>query len=157
MQYYPQFWVFGGLEKSITGDHRDKMDSDSDFGEGDECDMQEANMRKMTDKLSKDGYRIGKAQEEEKQMQIGFDEGFDRGLRLGKVCGDIYAKVVYVVQSEGLENKLFLTKLETLLMDTIPDELEVSEESFVELEALLKHFRCDFANQVQQLKSLASA
>lgn len=128
------------------------MDSDSDFGEGDERDMQEANTRKMTDKLNKDGFRIGKAQEEEKQMQIGFDEGFDRGLYLGKVCGDIYAKVVYATQSEGQGNKLHLSKLETLLMDTIPDELEVSEESIVELEGLLRHFRCDASDQIHSLK-----
>lgn len=133
------------------------MDSDSDFGEGDERDMQEANMRKMTDKLNKDGFRIGKAQEEEKQMQIGFDEGFDRGLCLGKVCGDIYAKVVYATQNEGQGNKLHISKLETLLMDTIPDELEASEEAIMELESLLKHFPCDVSVQIQSLKTLASA
>lgn len=133
------------------------MDSDSDFGEGDERDMDEANMRRMTDKLGKDGFRIGKAQEEEKQMQKGFDEGFDRGLYLGKVCGEIYAKVVYVAQSEGQVNKLHLSKLETLLMDTIPDELEVSEETIIELEVLLRNFSCDTTDQIQYLKKLISA
>ena len=38
---------------------------DDDFGEGSDIDMQQADLRKIADKLGKDGYRIGKAKEEE--------------------------------------------------------------------------------------------
>lgn len=131
------------------------MDSDSDFGEGDERGMEAADMRKMAEKLGKDGFRIGKAQEEEKQMQIGFDQGFDRGLQLGKVSGAIYAKVMRAVQEGSSDSTAAnLSKLENLLMDTIPDDLEVSESSIGDLELLLKNFLCDATEELAQLKSL---
>ena len=133
------------------------MDSDSDFGEGDDRGMEAADMRKMADKLGKDGFRIGKAQEEEKQMQIGFDQGFNRGLQLGKVCGAIYAKAICAVQQRSVGNTDVasnLSKLEVLLMDTIPDDLEVDQSSIENLELLLGGFQCDAAEEIAQLKNL---
>ena len=130
------------------------MDSDDDFGEGDDRTMDEANMRKIADKLGKDGFRIGKAQEEEKQMQIGFDEGFNQGIKLGKVCGEIYAKVILHTQQSGLQNKLHIVRLEALLMDIIPDELEVSQKVVQEIETILQDFACDTAKEIRCLKEL---
>uniref|UniRef100_A0A7S3M619 Essential protein Yae1 N-terminal domain-containing protein n=1 Tax=Spumella elongata TaxID=89044 RepID=A0A7S3M619_9STRA len=128
------------------------MDSDSDFGEGDDRGMEAADMRKMADKLGKDGFRIGKAQEEEKQMQIGFDQGFDHGLQLGKVCGAIYAKVICAV--DNTEMALNLSQLEVILMDTIPGDLEVCERSIRDLEQLLVKFKCDATEELKSLGEL---
>ena len=133
------------------------MDDDSDFGEGDDRGMEAADMRKMADKLGKDGFRIGKAQEEEKQMQIGFDQGFDRGLQLGKVCGSIYAKAISAVQRGSVDNTemaLNSSQLEVILMDTIPDDLEVCERSIRDLEQLLVKFKCDATEELKTLGEL---
>ena len=133
------------------------MDDDSDFGEGDDRGMEAADMRKMADKLGKDGFRIGKAQEEEKQMQIGFDQGFDRGLQLGKVCGSIYAKGISAVQRGSVDNTemaLNSSQLEVILMDTIPDDLEVCERSIRDLEQLLVKFKCDATEELKTLGEL---
>ena len=151
---------FGTCWRIIVQPDDLEMDSDSDFGEGDDRGMDAADMRKMADKLGKDGFRIGKAQEEEKQMQIGFDQGFDRGLQLGKVSGSIYAKVICAVQrgpvskTDAASN---LSKLESILMDTIPDDLEVCQSSIEDLELLLGNFPCDVTDEMARLKNLLDA
>jgi hypothetical protein len=40
----------------------------------------------------KEGYRHGKQKTDEKEMQTGFDIGFQKGVHCGKVCGVFYAQ-----------------------------------------------------------------
>jgi hypothetical protein len=87
-------------------------------------------------------------------MQIGFDEGFNQGIKLGKICGEIYAKVILYRQQSGLQNKMHIVKLEALLMDIIPDELEVSHKTVQEIETILQDLACDTTKQIRCLKEL---
>lgn len=90
-------------------------------------------------------------------MQIGFDQGFDRGLQLGKVCGSIYAKAISAVQPGSVDNTemaLNSSQLEVILMDTIPDDLEVCERSIRDLEQLLVKFKCDATEELKTLGEL---
>jgi hypothetical protein len=79
------------------------MLNDDDFGEGSGDEMEQANYRKMNDKISKDGFRIGKAKEEEVITQVGFDEGFMDGIRIGKAAGQLYAAVRLFASSSNPE------------------------------------------------------
>lgn len=57
---------------------------------GSRCVGAEQTTNQVSSKLYKDGYRIGKAKEEEKLMQEGFDVGFHRGVMIGRACGELY-------------------------------------------------------------------
>lgn len=116
------------------------MDDDDDFGESmDDRFMAEANLRKVADKLGKDGFRIGKAIEEERQMQIGFDEGFESGIHLGKICGNLYGKACVVVEgSSAPEQRALLTALQHLLFEIVPENEEVDSESLLSIESILQ-------------------
>ena len=100
---------------------------DDDFGEGSDIDMQQADLRKIADKLGKDGYRIGKAKEEEMQMQLGFDKGFERGLKLGKACGKLYGSCLAKVPTDNNEATKLMSQLQKLLYETVPEAEELDE------------------------------
>ena len=54
------------------------------------CTGGERTANREAAKLYNDGYRVGKAHEEERLMQVGFDSGFERGVVVGKLCGELY-------------------------------------------------------------------
>ena len=99
------------------------MFEDDDFGEGVGGEMEVANIMQVAEKLNKDGFRIGKAKEEEIQMQKGFDEGFNEGIIVGKACGKMYGTARAVIQSLGIseEAAASLLNLEKILFETLPE------------------------------------
>ncbi|KAJ1434752.1 hypothetical protein B484DRAFT_429032 [Ochromonadaceae sp. CCMP2298] len=98
------------------------MLNDDDFGEGSGDEMDQASYRKLKDKLSKDGFRIGKAKEEEVITQVGFDEGFIDGIRIGKAAGRFYGAARLFASSHG-----DVQKLEKLLFEDMPESLQPIE------------------------------
>ena len=60
---------------------------------GDQLSFQEICQTKISQKLYNDGYRIGKAREEERLTQNKFDIGLEEGIKLGKICGKIITKL----------------------------------------------------------------
>lgn len=104
---------------------------DDDFGEGDEKDMATADMLKLSVKLGKDGFRIGKAQEEEKLMQIGFDEGFTDGIKLGRACGKLYGACAARFSCNCDQSiAATLSELQVLLYETVPENGELVSSIF---------------------------
>ena len=132
-------------------------DSGDDFGEGCEKDMDAANTRKIAEKMNKDGYRIGKAKEEEVQMQIGFDAGFEEGISLGTSCGRLYgAARVASMQPTILSvpgRVDLLTELEKLLFETLPESTDEPEEFIPEIEKLILAISTDLSSQLEDFKS----
>lgn len=109
---------------------------DDDFGEGEECDMSSADLRKASEKLAKDGYRIGKAAEEEKLMQIGFDDGFGRGMALGNACGRLYG-VCAAYFTDSVEDVERLHCLQHLLYEVIPEGGKLEDHQIAEIRRLI--------------------
>jgi hypothetical protein len=106
------------------------MDSDDFYGsEGPEKD--DATTRKVSSKLYNDGYRIGKAKEEEVQMQSGFDVGFERGMRAGRVCGQLYACCrEWLSRRPSDESNLsVISRLEEHLFTCISEDASITEEN----------------------------
>ena len=68
---------------------------------GSRCVGAEKTINQVASKLYKDGYRIGKAKEEEKLMQEGFDVGFHRGVMIGRACGELYGACRVSLQSSN--------------------------------------------------------
>ncbi len=52
----------------------------------------ERSTRAMVVKMAKEGFAEGMSEQEKVEMQDGFDEGFLRGQRVGRLCGNIYRK-----------------------------------------------------------------
>ena len=107
------------------------MDSDDFFGDDDAIN-DEATTRKVASKLYNDGYRIGKAKEEEVQMQIGFDKGFERGMLSGRTCGTLYASCREYLSNHldaTAESSLAMSNLEALLFESIAESGYISDDS----------------------------
>jgi hypothetical protein len=131
-------------------------DDDDDFGEGTDADMWAADMRKIGGKLSNDGFRIGKAQEEEKQMQIGFDEGFQKGIVLGRACGKLYGACASK-SSKCARSLESLSKLQTLLYETVPDAETVDATLLQEISVLVLSLETDLTDELDKFKSCVFA
>lgn len=122
------------------------MDSDDDFFGDEVGDNDEATSRKVSSKLFNDGYRIGKGKEEELQMQIGFDEGFERGMMLGRVCGKLYAACRLSLLKEnitGVEFNRSIDDLEALLFERVSNDDCVSIETINSLRSLILSISID--------------
>ena len=122
------------------------MDSDDDFFGDEVGDNDEATSRKVSSKLFNDGYRIGKGKEEELQMQIGFDEGFERGMMLGRVCGKLYAACRLSLLNEnitGVEFNRSIDDLEALLFERVSNDDCVSIETINSLRSLILSISID--------------
>ena len=122
------------------------MDSDDDFFGDEVGDNDEATSRKVSSKLFNDGYRIGKGKEEELQMQIGFDEGFERGMMLGRVCGKLYAACRLSLLKEnitGVELNRSIDDLEALLFERVSNDDCVSIETINSLRSLILSISID--------------
>ena len=122
------------------------MHSDDDFFGDEVGDNDEATSRKVSSKLFNDGYRIGKGKEEELQMQIGFDEGFERGMMLGRVCGKLYAACRLSLLNEnitGVEFNRSIDDLEALLFERVSNDDCVSIETINSLRSLILSISID--------------
>ena len=81
------------------------MDEDDEFF-GDQVatvSNELSTLNKVNKKLYNDGYRIGKVQQEEKEVQDSFDRGFVHGLYFGKVCGSFTVKLQLVLKTSGAQ------------------------------------------------------
>ena len=122
------------------------MHSDDDFFGDEVRDNDDATSRKVSSKLFNDGYRIGKGKEEELQMQIGFDEGFERGMMLGRVCGKLYAACRLSLLKEnitGVELNRSIDDLEALLFERVSNDDCVSIETINSLRSLILSISID--------------
>lgn len=57
------------------------------------CLLMRNELSKLQRQMHKEGYVSGKTEEEERQMQIGFDDGFKQGILLGRACGAFYGHI----------------------------------------------------------------
>ena len=106
------------------------MDDDDFYGndeEGSRCVGAEQTSNHVASKLYKDGYRVGKAKEEEKLMQVGFDIGFHRGVMIGRACGELYGACRVFLQSSNPASSTSsdvtldaLKEIERLLFEELP-------------------------------------
>lgn len=108
----------------------DGNEDDDFFGEGssnnaantlDGGASDSATWNKVSRKLTKDGYRIGKVEEDARQMQLGFNTGFADGNSCGKLCGKLYACLRYEqsLNSEA-SNSALMQEIEKLVFEDIP-------------------------------------
>jgi hypothetical protein len=89
-------------------------------------DAPDASSRAVIRAISKEGYKDGKAFQEEILMQEGFDGGFTIGMVVGRACGRLYGGVRCVLKD--LESKgqpqytqQVLPLLEPVLFHTLPE------------------------------------
>ena len=107
------------------------MDSDVFFGDDDVIN-DDPTTRKVASKLYNDGYRIGKAKEEEIQMQIGFDRGFERGMLSGRMCGRLYASCrdhISIHVNSAAEASTAMTALESILFAGIAEGGSITDDA----------------------------
>lgn len=104
--------------------------------------MNTKTLEKISNKLQKEGYIKGKADEESREMQIGFNSGFHHGLAIGQICGEVYfAKRIHKqllksndvndineIQNFAIRNS---TDLNELLFKSIPESYG-SEKSVIQ-------------------------
>ena len=92
--------------------------------------------RAMAVKMAKEGFAEGKSEQEKVEMQEGFDEGFLRGQKLGRVCGNAYrkcrTKMAEMSKDDGksriadIENcNQVLDRIETLFFLKFPEMTKV--------------------------------
>jgi hypothetical protein len=115
------------------------MDSDDFFGDDDAMN-DEATTRKVASKLYNDGYRIGKAKEEEVQMQVGFDRGFERGMISGRTCGALYASCRQYLSNHldaTAESSLAMSNLEALLFESIAESGCITDDSISKISSVV--------------------
>ena len=119
------------------------MDDDDFYGDEDRCIGAEQTTNHVASKLYKDGYRIGKAKEEEKLMQEGFDIGFHRGVMIGRACGELYGACRVSLQSstttttasntiENTTPEEALKQIERLLFEELPHMDEYIDNTWIE-------------------------
>ena len=48
---------------------------------------------KIAENRYNDGYREGKLFQEERKSQQGFDDGFERGMKIGSACGALLSRL----------------------------------------------------------------
>jgi hypothetical protein len=90
----------------LRGGINDASDDEDDFFGDEDCvkptssKPKSSNNDPTTRHVRQSGFRDGKAKEEEKVMQEGFDIGFEHGMVMGKVIGKLYALIRQTVLKE---------------------------------------------------------
>jgi hypothetical protein len=109
----------GGAEEASFHDFDDVDDFAGSGFAGDT-----ATWNKVSKKLMNDGYRIGKEEEEGRQMQHGFNRGFSDGGELGMLCGKLYAALIFEssLQLHQQQHRIGdqFTEIERLVFEEIP-------------------------------------
>ena len=95
--------------------------------EGSDDGMAFADFNSATLKASNEGYRVGKAKEEERLMQDGYDEGFAEGMRLGRACGVLFAHVKHELRATRSPE---VERLRKIFFEDIP-ERSIPKEDIV--------------------------
>lgn len=83
------------------------------------CTGAERTANREAAKLYNDGYRVGKAHEEERLMQAGFDSGFARGVIVGKLCGELYGACRTAAAADP-SSIAAMARLEQLIFEDLP-------------------------------------
>jgi hypothetical protein len=79
--------------------------------------------------------------EDEKYIQIGFDEGFKNGVVLGRICGEIYAqakraKISNEIQNQECSKSKILCLLRKVLFEIIPEGQSTLAEVISEVRSI---------------------
>ena len=140
------------------------MDCDDFFGDDDVIN-DEATTRKVASKLYNDGYRIGKAKEEEVQMQIGFDKGFERGMLSGRTCGKLYASCREYLSNHvhtTAEATVAMSNLEAVLFESIAESGFITDDSVTKIGSIVLSMSRElesavilFANEAKSIADLS--
>lgn len=107
----------------------DEGDDDDFFGEPEsiskgELVMGKKTVEKASRKMRQEGYINGKAEAEQQQVQRGFDTGFEQGMTLGAICGQLYARFrILVERGPPFESSDILCRIDVqkLLFETFPE------------------------------------
>ena len=95
------FWCGPGFWEN----YQPKQTMDDIFGSDDE--MKTSGTRVVSNALYKAGYRDGKGKEEDRQMQLGFDESFSNSIQIGKICGAAYGLIKSSSQDTVIDESLY--------------------------------------------------
>lgn len=137
---------------------------DDIFGSDDEGSLE--NSKNVQSTMYQAGYRDGIGREQERQMQVGFDDGFTRSIAIGKKCGEFYAflKNSSLRDSDQLSLHDRSVNCDTVLniLLSIPDRLltegSISDETISILTNLLSCYPTEvnekFVVFLQDLKSI---
>lgn len=92
-------------------------DDDDEYDDGNgAAATQMGETGKVISKLYNDGYRIGKAAKDEKEIQRGFDDGFARGMQISRIFGRLYGRI-----RMSTKDTVILEQVERFLFATIPE------------------------------------
>lgn len=94
-------------------------------------------LKKVSEKMQKDGYATGKEREESRQMQLGFDSGLTKGLALGRICGLLYGacRLEHFQRERGGRTKSALGITSVFTMGSSGGGGELAAESAAEVES----------------------
>ena len=110
--------------------HRDDFYFDNEM-DSDGFGAENMSLSQLQRKLQNDGYRIHKLAADEKNLQVGFNAGFEEGLRTGKVCGKLYAICRTCALSSSSSSSLFtedcLNRIEKILFHSLPASRDASQ------------------------------
>jgi hypothetical protein len=114
-------------------------------------------LRRIETYMRNDGYRIRKETAETEQLQLGFDEGFSIGLKLGKMTGKLYAECrlrkghpAYDVAIKNVDSILLKTLPETQLMT--PLEMESLTENVLKISSELQPYLQDVLQAYSEMR-----
>jgi len=123
----------------------------SDHFESESFDsFSQATSRKISVQLQMDGYRAGRQIGEENLNQMEFDRGFERGIHLGKLCGSLYANILYTISMKkiaidevtikGVQSVLLFDIASGLLLQDAVNRLFSLLDPYHEFSTLLETF-----------------
>ena len=132
---------------------------DDFFGGGDDDEFidskETATLSKVSKVLENDGYRIGKEIEENKLLQLGFNEGFSVGAKFGKSMGDLYAKCRYehfLWTTSETHEAIDISEMNAIL-------LQIERMLFIDMPCVLKEVTavCDSESVSLSLDNLSTS
>lgn len=135
------------------------MDDDL-YGDDDmTCQGAQKTADQIAKKLYNDGYRIGKAKEEELLMQVGFDAGFQRGVLLGRACGELYGSCRALGPSSTANLEYLMQQVEYLLFEDLPnlDNESIDAEWVLKLRATILTISMELAPEMDQFEDKLKA
>lgn len=89
--------------------------------------------------ITKDGFRHGKQKTDEAEMQLGFDDGFEKGIRVGQVCGIFYAQCLIEMTREhqrsdrSIDSVSAYNLIKEDLKKVLYDDFDVTREQYGEM------------------------
>ncbi len=137
----------------------DDLYGDDDMTSDGPCQGAQKTANQIGSKLYNDGYRIGKAKEEEHLMQVGFDVGFQRGVILGRACGELYGacRALAVLSTADFQHEL--QQVDHLLFEDLPtlDNETIDTEWMAKLRAAILAISIELAPKIDQFEEKVMA